>query len=180
MADRLNIITTRTGDQGTTGLGDGTRVSKTNPRVCAMGDVDELNSQLGVVVAYASEHVALNDLIPVLSGIQNDLFDLGSELAIPGYTQLRDEHVATLDAHIQTFNAYLTPLKEFILPGGSQIAAHMHVARSVCRKAERSVLTVTELSALPQQYLNRLSDLLFILARYVNKQLGVRDVMWQR
>ena len=173
MVDRLSIITTRTGDQGTTGLGDGSRVAKNDVRVHALGDVDELNSVLGVVAAYAKMHHELDEYAPILNAIQHALFDLGSELAVPGFN-------LALDAHITEFNGRLTPLKEFILPGGSTVAAHMHVARSVCRRAERAVVNLDSLGPLPKQYLNRLSDLLFILARCVNLSLGLQDVMWQR
>jgi len=180
MVDRLSIITTRTGDEGTTGLGDGSRVTKNNPRVEAMGDVDELNSVLGVVLAHMRNEEKLNEYVVVLNRVQHALFDLGSELAVPGFKQLQDAQVTYLDENIAHFNARLPALKEFILPGGSGIATHTHVARSVCRRAERSVVNVADLGPHPKQYLNRLSDLLFILARCVNQSLGVNDVMWQR
>lgn len=180
MADRLSIITTRTGDQGTTGLGDGSRVNKTDERIHALGDVDELNSVLGLVVTHLQELPECHDYLAMLNRVQHALFDLGSELAVPGFKQLQAEQVADLDEQIASLNARLPALKEFILPGGSRAAAQTHVARSVCRRAERSVVALTELGPYPQQYLNRLSDMLFILARCVNQSLSVNDVMWQR
>ena len=179
MGHRLSRITTRTGDDGSTGLGDGTRVGKDTARVQAMGDVDELNSCLGVLLAEPlSEHVA-----QAIAPIQHALFDLGSELALPGDSQMTPGQLGALDDLIEAFNAPLGPLKEFILPGGTRAAALAHVARSVCRRAERSVVVVSHQSALgtlPQQYLNRLSDLLFILARTINKESGSPDTLWKR
>jgi cob(I)alamin adenosyltransferase len=179
MGLRLSAITTRTGDDGSTGLGDGTRVSKDSARVQAMGDVDELNSCLGVLLAEPlPEHISS----PLLRA-QHVLFDLGSELAVPGYFVMKAEQVATLDALIAGFNAHLPPLKEFILPGGSRSAALAHVARSVCRRAERAIVSLhhqSEMGELPQQYLNRLSDLLFIFARTLNHANGVPDSLWIR
>ncbi len=180
MVDRLSIITTRTGDEGTTSLGDGSRVTKNDPRVEAMGDVDELNSVLGVLLAHMRSEEKLNEYVVILSRVQHALFDLGSELAVPGFKQLQDAQVSYLDENIAQFNARLPALKEFILPGGSSISAHTHVARSVCRRAERAVVNVDDLGPHPKQYLNRLSDLLFILARCINQSMGVNDVMWQR
>ncbi|MCC7225599.1 MAG: cob(I)yrinic acid a,c-diamide adenosyltransferase [Burkholderiaceae bacterium] len=179
MGHRLSAITTRTGDDGSTGLGDGTRVGKDTARIQAMGDVDELNSCLGVLLAEPLAEPVAQALAPV----QHALFDLGSELAIPGYAQMTPDQLARLDALIAAFNAPLGPLGEFILPGGTRAAALAHVARSVCRRAERSVVTVAHESALgtlPQQYLNRLSDLLFILARTLNKESGTPDTLWKR
>jgi cob(I)alamin adenosyltransferase len=179
MGHRLSAITTRTGDDGSTGLGDGTRVGKDTARIQAMGDVDELNSCLGVLLAEPLAEPVAQALAPV----QHALFDLGSELAIPGYAQMTPDQLARLDALIAAFNAPLGPLREFILPGGTRAAALAHVARSVCRRAERSVVTVAHESALgtlPQQYLNRLSDLLFILARTLNKESGTPDTLWKR
>ena len=179
MGHRLSAITTRTGDDGSTGLGDGTRVGKETGRVQAMGDVDELNSCLGVLLAEPLSEPVAQALVP----IQHALFDLGSELAIPGYKQMAPDQLAALDELIDTFNAPLGPLREFILPGGTRAAALAHVARSVCRRAERSVVAVSHQSALgtlPQQYLNRLSDLLFILARTINNDSGSPDTLWKR
>jgi len=192
MADRLTIITTRTGDDGITSLADGSRVPKTHPRVNALGDVDELNSQLGLLLAQlhvqSSDTPRLSELAKVLRPVQHALFDIGSELAIPGHTQLTPEQLAHLDTNAEQLNAQLPSLREFILPGGSPVSAQAHVVRSVCRKAERSVVAMhqAELSEgdpdklLAQRYLNRLSDLLFILARSVNQALDEPDVFWQK
>ena len=178
MSDRLTHITTRSGDAGETVLADGTRVPKTDPRIHALGDVDELNSQLGVLLT----HPVPEDIGRLLAQVQNDLFDLGSELAIPGSSLLKPEHVGRLDAAIAAYNALLPPLKEFVLPGGSSAAAHAHVARTVCRRAERSLVALDRASIVgdnPRLYLNRLSDLLFILSRCLNQMAGVADVSWQ-
>jgi cob(I)alamin adenosyltransferase len=179
MGNRLSKITTRTGDKGTTGLGDGSRISKTDPRVEAIGDVDECNSSIGVVLTCAlSEQVRA-----MLIDIQHSLFDLGGELSIPGWSAITDAHVARLEAYTQTLNANLPPLKDFILPGGSVAAAHAHVARTVARRAERSVWTLSESQTVNEPvriYLNRLSDLLFVLCRAINKQAHVTDVLWDR
>ena len=179
MSIRLSTITTRTGDDGSTGLGDGTRVAKDSARVQAMGEVDELNSCLGVLLAESLPDAIATALAPV----QHVLFDLGSELAVPGYFLMKPEQVTFLDSQIKTMNAGLGPLTEFILPGGSRSAALAHVARSVCRRAERAIVSLSHQSAmgeLPQQYLNRLSDLLFILARCLNQQSGQPDTLWKR
>ena len=179
MANRLSSITTRTGDDGTTGLGDGSRVPKTNLRVVAMGDVDELNSHIGVL---ACEPLP-EDIKDALVDIQHDLFDLGGELCIPGYVNLVDSQVARLDELISHYNATLPRLAEFILPGGSRDAAQAHIVRTVCRRAERSVIAVAQTEALrPQcpQYLNRLSDLMFVLSRVLNRFAGGADVLWQQ
>jgi cob(I)alamin adenosyltransferase len=179
MANRLSKITTRTGDDGSTGLGDGTRVPKSALRVQAMGDIDELNSQIGVL---------LTEPVPefirtLLTRIQNQLFDLGAEICIPGHTALQDTHVAFLDEAIAHHNATLAPLKEFILPGGSRGAALAHTARTVARRAERSLVSLSAQEAVSPrvfQYVNRLSDLMFVLARVINRELGVPDVCWVR
>lgn len=181
MANRLSKITTRTGDDGTTGLGDGARIRKSHARVHALGDVDELNSYLGVLLTQtiASTHQHM------LTRIQNALFDLGGELSIPEYRAVTESHLVYLDTMIAELNANLPALKEFILPGGSAAAAHCHVARTVARRAERSVVLLAQtdtenVSPLTIQYLNRLSDLLFILARVLNREQGVNDVCWTR
>lgn len=191
MADRLTIITTRTGDGGQTGLADGSRVSKTHPRVVALGDVDELNSHLGRLLTELDQlphHEALKPIVRALKPVQHVLFDVGSELAIPGYTKVTDTQLTHLDKQIEHFNAQLPSLKEFILPGGSSAAAQAHVVRSVCRRAERSVIAVLEQGEpgssqpleLSQRYLNRLSDLMFILARSINQALGSQEVLWNK
>lgn len=179
MSIRLSIITTRSGDAGTTGLGDGSRVPKDASRIAAMGDVDELNSAIGLLRAQALP----DDLDSLCARVQNDLFDLGAELCIPGHTALNDEHVANLELAIARHNEGLEPLAEFILPGGTQAAALAHLARTVCRRAERSVITLngTEPVGMPlRQYLNRLSDLMFVLARVLNRAEGRDDVLWGR
>ena len=179
MGNRLSQIATRTGDDGTTGLGDGTRVDKDHLRVAAMGEVDELNSTLGVLLTQDLPQSVRTDL----AEIQNDLFDLGGELAIPGYSMISANQVARLDSRLAHYNAELPRLAEFILPGGSRAAASAHVGRPVCRRAERSLSALGKqepLNAAPRQYLNRLSDLLFVLARVLNRHAGGADVQWQQ
>ncbi|HEY4319302.1 MAG TPA: cob(I)yrinic acid a,c-diamide adenosyltransferase [Herbaspirillum sp.] len=179
MGNRLSKITTRTGDDGSTGLGDGSRVAKDNARVHAMGDVDELNSQLGLLLCETLPPA----LRPQLLAVQHQLFDLGGELCIPGHTLIGEQQIAGLDALLAHYNADLPPLKEFILPGGSRPAALAHVCRTVCRRAERSVVSLERGQTLndgPRRYLNRLSDLLFVLARVLNRANGGADVLWQR
>ena len=178
MGHRLSKITTRTGDKGETGLGDGARVPKDHPRVAAMGDVDELNSALGLMLA---EDIPA-ELRAAFSQVQQDLLDLGGELSIPGHSLLASEKVAALDAHLESWNKNLAPLKEFILPGGSRAAAAAHLARTVCRRAERSVVALArkdKVSESARQYLNRLSDLLFVAGRILNQAAGVGDVQWR-
>jgi len=178
MGNRLSRITTRTGDDGTTGLGDGTRVSKNSPRIEALGEVDELNSLIGVLLC---EELP-TDVRELLGAIQHDLFDLGGEVCIPGYVLLKDEHVERLDAALAHYNAELPALKEFILPGGTRAASLAHLARTVARRAERVIvgLAATESINPPvRQYLNRLSDLLFVLGRYLNLAAGGGDVLWK-
>ncbi len=179
MGYRLSKIYTRTGDAGTTGLGDGSRVGKDAPRVAALGDVDELNALLGVLLCeeLPDEERAL------LTGVQHDLFDLGGELSVPGGTFLKDSQPGRLEAAIDRYNADLEPLKEFILPGGTRAAALTHQARTVCRRAERAVVALAHNEAASdaaRQYLNRLSDLLFVLARWLNRHAGRGDVLWQK
>lgn len=177
MGNRLSRITTRTGDDGTTGLGDGSRLPKTHPRIEAIGEVDELNSSLGVVLAEPLPA----DVRVLLTQVQNDLFDLGGELAVPGWTALTDAYLLRLDEALVHYNATLPPLKEFILPAGSRAASLMHSSRTVCRRAERRILALGEDMAggLAARYLNRLSDLLFVLCRVLNRFAGVSDVLWQ-
>ena len=178
MGHRLSKIYTRTGDKGDTGLGDGTRVPKDSARVEAYGTVDELNSILGVLLTEALP----TDLCAALTDIQHDLFDLGGELCIPGRTALADARVTRLEQILDRLNADLTPLKEFILPGGSRAAALCHLARTVCRRAERRTIALGKMesvSPVAVKYLNRLSDLLFVMARALNKHAGQADVLWQ-
>jgi len=181
MANRLTQIATRTGDDGSTGLGDGSRVPKHHLRVIAMGDVDELNSTLGVLLAEPLPE-GVRRLLVV---IQHELFNLGGELSIPGFTLLKPEAVAALDDALALHNAALPRLAEFILPAGTRSAALAHVSRSVARRAERAVVLLSAQEAVndaPRQYLNRLSDLLFVLARVLNRAnldgLGGDDVYW--
>lgn len=182
MANRLTQIATRTGDDGTTGLGDGTRVPKDHLRVQAMGDVDELNSSIGVLRCEPLP----DDVRELLSVIQHELFNLGGELSIPGYELLKPEALARLDAALARYNAALPRLKEFILPAGTRSAALAHVSRTIARRAERSVVALhgaEPMRAVPRQYLNRLSDLMFVLARVLNRAnldgLGGDDVYWR-
>ena len=177
MANRLSQIATRTGDNGTTGLGDNTRVSKDSRRVHAMGDVDELNSNIGVLLC---EDMPA-DVHDVLVEVQHQLFNLGGELSIPGFELLKPEALLQLDEALETYNAQLPRLAEFILPAGNRAASLAHVCRTVARRAERSAWTAVNehpdtVSSLPARYLNRLSDLLFILSRYANREVG--DVLW--
>ena len=178
MGKRLTKIATRTGDDGTTGLGDGTRTRKDALRVAAMGDVDELNSSIGVLLTEPMPDELKADLID----IQHDLFDLGGELSIPGYSMIKEAHVARLDERLAHYNADLPRLAEFVLPGGSRAAALAHVSRTVCRRAERAVVALATIEAVhpePRQYLNRLSDLLFVLARVLNRHAGGADILWK-
>ena len=182
MGKRLTQIATRTGDDGTTGLGDGTRVAKDHLRVQAMGDVDELNSNVGVLLAEPLP----DEVRELLVVIQHELFNLGGELSIPGFELLKPEAVARLDEALAHHNAALPKLQEFILPAGTRGAAIAHVCRTVARRAERAVVALGHVDALrpaPRQYLNRLSDLLFVLARVLNRAnldgRGGDDVYWK-
>ncbi len=182
MANRLTQIATRTGDDGSTGLGDGSRVPKSHLRVAAMGDVDELNSGLGVLLAEPLP----DDVRELLVLIQHELFNLGGELSIPGYSLLKLDAVLRLDQALAHFNAALPRLAEFILPAGTRSAALAHVSRTVARRAERAVVALAAqepVNEAPRQYLNRLSDLLFVLARVLNRAnldgLGGDDVYWR-
>jgi cob(I)alamin adenosyltransferase len=178
MGHRLSKITTRTGDAGETGLGDGTRVSKDSARVQALGDLDELNCVIGLVLA---EDVS-QEVRDALGQVQHDLFDLGGELSIPGHKLLKPSRVEALEESLETWNAGLEPLKEFILPGGTRAAAAAHLARTVCRRAERSVVALgrkDKVSDAVRRYLNRLSDLLFVAGRLLNRHAGQNDVQWR-
>ena len=178
MANRLSQIATRTGDNGTTGLGDNTRVSKDSRRVPAMGDVDELNSNIGVLLC---EDMPA-DVHDVLVEVQHQLFNLGGELSIPGFELLKPEALLQLDEALETYNAQLPRLAEFILPAGNRAASLAHVCRTVARRAERAVVALGQQDALkdtPRQYLNRLSDLMFVLSRVLNRMNGGDDVYWK-
>jgi len=180
MGHRLSRIVTRTGDAGTTGLGDGSRVSKTSARIEAIGTVDELNSSIGVVLAESLPAPVRT----LLTDIQHDLFDLGGELSIPGHAAISAAHIDRLEDEVEHYNAELPPLKEFILPGGTRVAALTHVTRTLCRRAERTVVALAaedpSVSQPSRVYLNRLSDLLFVLARALNRAGGAPDVLWQK
>lgn len=182
MGYRLSKIYTRTGDSGTTGLGTGERTRKDDPRIEAMGTVDELNAVLGLL---ACEPLP-EDLTELVVRLQHELFDLGGELSLPGMVLFPEARVAELEAILDRLNEALPPLKEFILPGGTRAAAVAHLARTVCRRAERQVVRLAReepterLRPVIGQYLNRLSDLLFVLARTLNARAGVTDVLWQK
>jgi cob(I)alamin adenosyltransferase len=180
MGNRLTKIYTRTGDDGSTGLGEGTRVPKEHLRVEAYGTVDEANSAIGVVLAIAALPEAIKQC---LTEVQHDLFDLGGELCIPGHRMIEPTHVLRLETELDDFNEKLPPLKDFILPGGGPGAAACHVARAVCRRAERrcwSLARVEEVSAEALKYLNRLSDLLFVLARVLARHEQGIETVWRR
>jgi cob(I)alamin adenosyltransferase len=177
MGNRLSKIYTRTGDDGSTGLGDGARVSKDSARVCAYGTVDEANSAIGLVLACELPE----DLRAVLVSVQHQLFDLGGELCIPGHAAIFDADISRLEQQLDQHNAGLPPLKDFILPGGGLAAAHCHLARTICRRAEREVVTLSRHDAVRPEairYLNRLSDLLFVLARVLARASGHGETLW--
>jgi cob(I)alamin adenosyltransferase len=178
MGNRLTQIATRTGDEGTTGLGNNQRVSKNSLRVHAMGDVDELNSHIGLLLCEPIQE----ELRQLLVEIQHQLFNLGGELSIPGFELLKTEAVVVLDDALEKYNAMLPKLEEFILPAGNRAAAQAHVCRTVARRAERATVALGNEEALndaPRQYLNRLSDLMFVLSRVFNRMDGGSDVYWQ-
>jgi len=177
MGNRLSKIYTRTGDDGTTGLGDGSRTAKDDPRVEAYGTVDELNSAIGVLVA-TEPGIELGE---ILAGIQQQLFNLGGELCIPGSTLISADDVASLESILDRYNSDLPPLKDFILPGGSPAGAACHMARAVCRRTERRICTLAadqSINAEALHYINRLSDLLFVLARTINTAGNNKEVLW--
>ncbi len=179
MGNRLSKIYTRTGDDGTTGLGDGTRVPKNHPRVEAFGSVDELNSAVGILLCYALPPVVREQLVE----IQHDLFDLGGELCLPGHQAIDESFIQRLENALDAHNENLPPLKEFILPGGSKAAAHCHLARAICRRAERRLWSLADQEEINPQcirYLNRLSDLLFVIARVLAREDHGHEVLWKR
>jgi cob(I)alamin adenosyltransferase len=178
VGNRLSKIYTRTGDDGSTGLGDGTRISKDAARVCAYGTVDEANSAIGVVLAQTLPDAVRDDLV----AIQHQLFDLGGELCIPGHAAIFDADVTRLETTLDRYNADLPPLRDFILPGGGAAAAFCHVARTVTRRAEREAVTLSRHDAVRPEairYLNRLSDLLFVLSRVLARHSGHGEVLWK-
>jgi cob(I)alamin adenosyltransferase len=178
MGNRLSKIYTRTGDDGTTGLGDGTRVAKDSARVTAYGTVDEANSAIGLLLASEMP----GDARELLTSVQHQLFDLGGELCIPGHAAIQDEDVDRLEQELDRYNADLPALKDFILPGGGEAAARCHMARTIVRRAERETVTLSHHDAVRPQavrYLNRLSDLLFVLARVLARAEGQGEVLWK-
>ncbi len=180
MGKRLSKIYTRTGDDGTTGLGDGSRVTKDCLRVDAFGTVDEANSAIGVVLSYES---VPSDVRKVLTEVQHDMFELGGELCIPGHSAITDDFITRLETDLDALNADLPALKEFILPGGGQAAAACHLARTIVRRAERVTTTLAASDAVRPEvlrYLNRLSDLLFVIARVLSRAESGQEVLWNR
>lgn len=179
MGHRLSKIYTRTGDAGTTGLGDGKRVAKNSLRIDTLGEVDELNAVVGLLLCEDLPE----DVRGLLTDVQHDLFDLGGEICIPGMSMITEKHVDKLETELDRLNEPLEPLKDFILPGGSRAAALAHLARTVCRRAERAIVALAQEEAVndgPRQYLNRFSDLLFVLGRVLNRAAGRGDVLWQK
>lgn len=185
MGKRLSKIYTKTGDKGETGLGDGSRIRKTHPRVEAMGSVDELNSIVGVVVEelLLENQPALNDIADFLRSLQHRIFDLGGEISIPGFKIVTKDHVTAIEKDLDQLNEHLPPLENFILPGGSRLIANCHMARAVCRRAERQVTLLAETEEVNQaalEFLNRLSDYLFVVARSCARITEIDEVLWQK
>ena len=185
MGKRLSKIYTRTGDKGETGLGDGSRISKTAPRVEAMGSVDELNSIVGVVVEelLASNQPDLTSVAEFIRTLQHRIFDLGGELSIPGFEIISARHVVVIEQQLDVMNEQLDPLENFILPGGSRLIANCHMARSICRRAERNIAALAQtesVNANAMEFINRLSDYLFVLARTCARLTQVNEVLWEK
>ncbi len=180
MGNRLSRITTSTGDDGTTGLADGSRTGKSSGRIHAVGDIDELNSGIGIVLVCELPAEVGEDLL----SIQHILFDIGGELSMPGHDFVDEDDIKYLENRLQAYNSRLPPLKEFILPGGTEAAAFCHLARTICRRAERRMIALSEdeanINALTLVYLNRLSDLLFVIARVLARQNGGEEVYWEK
>lgn len=180
MGNRLSKIYTKTGDDGSTGLADGSRIAKNAQRVDAMGSADELNCQIGLLIECLNDD---DEIVPLLKRIQHHLFDLGGEFAIPGSRVIGDEHIEWLEQTLDKHNESLPPLKNFILPGGSPAAANCHMARAICRRTERVVVALgheDSINTAARHYLNRLSDLLFVLARCLARREGAREVLWEQ
>jgi len=185
MGKRLSKIYTRTGDKGETGLGDGSRISKTAPRVEAMGSVDELNSIVGVVVEelLESNQPDLLSIAEFIRTLQHRIFDLGGELSIPGFEIISAEHVVAIEQNLDEMNKHLEPLENFILPGGSRLIANCHMARSICRRAERNIAALAQADSVntnAMEFINRLSDYLFVLARTCARLTQVNEVLWEK
>lgn len=179
MGHRLSKLYTRTGDDGTSGLSGGARVPKNHERMNAMGSVDELNSVIGLLICKIED----TELEEMFVAIQHDLFNIGGEISMPGHSFIKEEKIADLESKIDAFNESVVPLKDFILPGGSEAASVCHMARSIARRAERDVITLHYAEPVcdtTRQYLNRLSDLLFVAARIINLRLGQEDVLWKK
>jgi cob(I)alamin adenosyltransferase len=179
MANRLTKIYTRTGDQGKTGLADGSRVDKFHARIESLGNIDELNSIIGIVL---TENIP-DDKKLILERVQHDLFDIGGELSIPNHIAIDDKKVDFLESNLDEMNNELQPLKEFILPGGSKISSYCHLARTVCRRVERNLFELAQTNKVNEaslKYINRLSDMLFVLARFLNKINRLNDIFWKK
>ena len=185
MGKRLSKIYTRTGDQGETGLGDGSRIFKNQPRVVAMGDIDELNAHLGLLIEQLNQSsmTECTEWVPFLRYCQHRIFDLGGEISIPGFELIHSDHVALIETELDKLNEPLAPLENFILPGGSLLIAQCHVARCTCRRAERAVITLSEsdtINAEGLKFLNRFSDFLFVLCRSIAVATKTPEVLWQK
>lgn len=183
MGKRLSKIYTKTGDKGETGLGDGSRIPKDHIRVQAMGSCDELNSHLGLLIEELKEAGALMELMVFLEKSQHRIFDLGGEISIPGYKIIKDEHVTQLENYLDELNENIPPLENFIMPGGSKLLATIHLARSVARRAERDLVSLSvdhKINEAGLRYLNRLSDFLFVVARFAAKETNIPEVLWQQ
>lgn len=185
MGKRLSKIYTRTGDEGETGLGDGSRISKTHPRVEAMGSADELNSMVGLLVEdlLSENNDDLGKIADFLRTSQHRIFDLGGEISIPGFEIITGEHVKAVEEALDALNEHLEPLENFIIPGGSRLIANCHMARAICRRTERNVIALAELEPVNQaalRFLNRLSDYLFVVARSCARITGIDEVLWQK
>lgn len=181
MGNRLSKIYTRTGDHGETGLGDGSRIPKDSARVEAMGHIDEFNAALGIVISELPD--SQSALSAFLSACQHRIFDLGGEISIPGAEMLKDVHVQNVEEMLDQLNEPLPPLKNFILPGGSRLLADIHLARAICRRAERALVSLSKHEAINPcslQVLNRLSDLLFVCVRHVAQNEGIDEVLWEQ
>ena len=179
MANRLTKIYTKTGDEGNTGLGDGSRIEKFNLRIEGLGNIDELNSVIGIII---SENIPVKES-EWLKKIQHDLFDIGGELSIPNFTNLGILKVEFLESNIDNMNKDLPPLKEFILPGGSKVSSYTHLARTICRRVERNLFKLNQTEKVNEfslKYINRLSDFLFVLARHLNKSKNINDIFWKK